>query len=44
MEHNDMTNEQFNKVLKMILHILRNEEKEKAIELIESLLEEENNN
>ena len=33
-----MTNEQFNKMLEMLLHILKNEDKEKAIELIESLL------
>ena len=38
MEENGMTNEQFNKVLEMLLHILKNEEKEKAIEMIESLL------
>lgn len=38
METEGMTNEQFNKVLEMILHILKNEGKEKAIELIESLL------
>ncbi len=38
METEGMTNEQFNKVLEMILHILKNEDKEKAIQLIESLL------
>lgn len=38
MEQEGMTNEQFNKVLQMILHILKNEDKEKAIELIESLI------
>ncbi len=38
MENEGMTNEQFNKVLEMILHILKNEDKEKAIQLIESLL------
>lgn len=38
MEQNGMTNEQFDKYLKTILHILENEEKEKAIELIKSLL------
>lgn len=38
MENEGMTNEQFNKVLEMILYILKNEGKEKAIELLESLL------
>lgn len=33
-----MTNEQFNKFLQTLLHILENEEKEKAIELIKSLI------
>lgn len=38
MENEGMTNEQFKKFLQTILHILENEEKEKAIELIKSLL------
>lgn len=39
METNEgMTNEQFNKFLQTLLHILENEEKEKAIELIRSLI------
>nr|DAS40643.1 MAG TPA: hypothetical protein [Caudoviricetes sp.] len=33
-----MTDKQFNTYLEMLLHILENEEKEKAIELIKSLL------
>lgn len=35
---NNMTNEQFNKFLETLLHILENEDKEKAIELIKSLI------
>jgi hypothetical protein len=35
---NNMTNEQFNKFLITLLHVLENEDKEKAIELIQSLL------
>lgn len=42
MENEGMTNEQFNKVLEMLLHILENEDKERAIQLIESLLKKEN--
>lgn len=38
MENEGMTNEQFNKFLQTLLHILENEEKEKAIELIKSLI------
>ena len=38
MENEGMTNEQFQKFLITILHILENEEKEKAIELIKSLI------
>ena len=37
MEKN-MTNEQFNKFLITLLHVLENEDKEKAIELIQSLI------
>lgn len=37
MEQN-MTNEQFNKFLITLLHVLENEDKEKAIELIQSLI------
>ena len=33
-----MTNEQFNKFLQTLLHILENEGKEKAIELLKSLI------
>lgn len=39
MEQKGMTDKQFNKFLKTLLHILENEEKEKAIELIKSLLD-----
>ena len=42
MENEGMTNEQFNKVLEMLLHILENEDKERAIQLIELLLKKEN--
>ena len=38
MENKEMTNEQFDKFLKTILHILENETKEKAIELIKTLI------
>lgn len=38
MEHKEMTDKQFNTYLEMLLHILENEDKEKAIELIKSLL------
>ena len=39
MVHEEMTDKQFNTYLEMLLHILENEDKEKAIELIKSLLE-----
>lgn len=39
MENNGMTDNQWRDMLKMLLEILRNEEKEKAIEFIQSLLE-----
>ena len=39
METTGMTDFQFKDFLKTILHILENEEKEKAIELIKSMLE-----
>ena len=39
MEHEEMTDKQFNTYLEMLLHILENEDKEKAIEIIKSLLE-----
>ena len=39
MEHEEMTDKQFNTYLEMLLHILENEDQEKAIELIKSLLE-----
>lgn len=39
MEQNGMTDNQWKDVLKMLLEILKNEEKEKAIEFIQSLLE-----
>ena len=39
MENNGrVTNEQFKKFLQTLLHILENEDKEKAIELIKSLI------
>lgn len=38
MEENGMTDNQFRDFLKTLLHILENEDKEKAIELIKSLL------
>lgn len=39
MENNGMTDFQFKDFLKMLLHILENEDKEKAIELIKTMLE-----
>ncbi len=39
MEQNGMTDNQWKDMLKMLLEILKNEEKEKAIEFIQSLLE-----
>lgn len=39
MENNGMTDTQWKDMLKMLLEILRNEDKEKAIEFIQSLLE-----
>lgn len=39
MENNEMTDNQWKDVLKMLLEILKNEDKEKAIEFIQSLLE-----
>lgn len=39
MENNGMTDTQWKDVLKMLLEILGNEDKEKAIEFIQSLLE-----
>ena len=38
MEQNGMTDNQWKDMLKMLLEILKNEEKEKAIEFIQSLL------
>lgn len=38
MENEGMTNEQFKKFLETLLHILENEDKEKAIELLKSLI------
>lgn len=38
MDDKDMTNEIFQSFLKTLLHILENEDKEKAIELIRSLI------
>ena len=38
MEKLEMTNEQFTKFLKTLLHILENEDKEKAIELLRELI------
>ncbi len=38
MENEGMTDKQFEKYLETLLHILENEDKEKAIELIKSLL------
>lgn len=37
-EEVEMKNEQFNKFLQTLLHILENESKEKAIELLKSLI------
>lgn len=39
MEQNGMTDTQWKDMLKMLLEILKNEDKEKAIEFIQSLLE-----
>ena len=39
MELGGMTDNQWKDMLKMLLEILKNEEKEKAIEFIQSLLE-----
>lgn len=39
MEQTGMTDKQWKDMLKMLLEILENEEKEKAIEFIQSLLE-----
>lgn len=39
MEQNGMTDTQWKDVLKMLLEILKNEDKEKVIEFIQSLLE-----
>lgn len=39
MENNGMTDNQWKDMLKMLLEILKNEDKEKAIEFIQSLLE-----
>lgn len=38
MENNGMTDRQWQDMLNMLLEILQNEEKEKAIEFIQSLL------
>lgn len=38
MENNGMTDMQWKDALKMLLEILKNEEKEKAIQFLESLL------
>lgn len=39
MEQNGMTDTQWKDMLKMLLEILKNEDKEKAIEFIQSLLD-----
>ena len=39
METSGMTDFQFKDFLKLLLHILQTEDKEKAIELVKSLLE-----
>lgn len=39
MEQNGMTDNQWKDMLKMLLEILKNEDKEKAIEFIQSLIE-----
>lgn len=39
---NGMTDNQFESYLKTLLHILENEDKQKAIELIKSLLNKKN--
>ncbi len=41
-EENGMTDRQFEDYLKTLLHILENEDKEKAIDLIKSLLNKKN--
>lgn len=38
MENNGMTDNQWRDFLRMILEILKNEDKEKAIEFVQSLL------
>lgn len=38
MENNTMTDKQWHDMLSMLLEILKNEDKEKAIEFIQSLL------
>jgi hypothetical protein len=39
MESNGMTDNQWRDMIKMLLEILKNEDKEKAIEFLQSLLE-----
>lgn len=39
MENNGMTDNQWRDMIKMLLEILKNEDKEKAIEFLQSLLE-----
>lgn len=39
MGNNEMTDTQWKDMLKMLIEILKNEDKEKAIEFIQSLLE-----
>ncbi|MED9966495.1 MAG: hypothetical protein UFJ18_06840 [Blautia sp.] len=39
MENNEMTDNQWKDMIKMLLEILKNEDKEKAIEFLQSLLE-----
>nr|DAL89396.1 MAG TPA: hypothetical protein [Caudoviricetes sp.] len=39
MEQNGMTDNQWKDMLRMLLEILKNEDKEKAIEFLQSLLE-----
>lgn len=39
MENNEMTDNQWKDMIKMLLEILKNENKEKAIEFLQSLLE-----
>lgn len=38
MENNEMTDNQWRDMIKMLIEILRNEDKEKAIEFLQSLL------